>query len=56
MLEKNIITAKINNKIIGFERSEASNDILIEFIHVEAGAKRSKKISFSHSNHIPGYF
>ena len=44
--EKNIITVKINNEIIDFERSEVSNDILIEFIHVQEGAKRSEKISF----------
>ena len=46
ILEKNMITVKINNEIIDFERNEVSNDILIEFIHVQEGAKRSEKISF----------
>ena len=46
MPEKNMITVKVNNEIIDFERSEVSNDISIQFIHVQAGEKRTEWISF----------
>ena len=44
--EKNIITVKVNNEIIDFEKNEVSNEIMIEFIHVQMGGKRSERIAF----------
>ena len=44
--EKNIITVKVNNEIIDFEKNEVSNEIMIEFIHVQMGGKRAERIAF----------
>lgn len=46
MPEKNMITVKVNNEIIDFERSEVANEIMIEFIYAEMGGKRSERIAF----------
>lgn len=44
--EKNIISIKVNNEVLDFDRNEVSNEILIEFIHVESGGKRVEKVAF----------